>query len=130
MSPKTSATTPEVATPSSDGRYRISISPYYFFMLEIERWLKGRSLPEEAGSLLCAKLAEREVKRNEMLDFIAGRLNINRQQLIRGILDRTIAPDLSYTAEINTGTIGPETTNSDDPDYFDIDKIRDAQCGS
>jgi hypothetical protein len=83
--------------PNKHGRYYVNIPPYYLYMLAIEAWLKGRSLPEEAGSLLCSKLGEREGKRVEMLALLAERMGITPHALREGILAGTIAPDLSYT---------------------------------
>jgi len=81
--------------PNKHGRYYVNIPPYYLYILAIEAWLKGRSLPEEAGSLLCSKLGERENKRVEMLALLADRMGITPQALRDGILAGTIAPDLT-----------------------------------
>lgn len=78
--------------PNKEGRYWVNISPYYYYLTVIEAWLKQRSLPQEMGSLLCEKLEERETERLEMLDFMAQRLKLTREELIAGIVDGTIAP--------------------------------------
>jgi hypothetical protein len=83
--------------PNKHGRYYVNIPPYYLYMLAIEAWLKGRSLPEEAGSLLCSKLGEREGKRVEMLALLAERMGITPQALRDGIMNGSIATDLTYT---------------------------------
>lgn len=88
---------PNTSAPSKDGRYWVNVPPYYYFQLKIEAFLKGRSLPQEGGSLLCSKLGEREVKRGEMLVYIARQMGISTAELERGILNDTIAPDLSMT---------------------------------
>lgn len=87
------------ATPNKTGRYYVNIPPYYYFMLYIEAWLKGRSLPEEAGSLLCSKLQERAPKREEMIAQLALMVGITPEALRAAILAGTIATDLSVIAE-------------------------------
>ena len=81
--------------PNKHGRYYVNLPPYYLYMLAIEAWLKARSLPEEAGSLLCSKLGEREGKRVEMLTLLADRMGITPQALREGILNGSIATDLT-----------------------------------
>jgi hypothetical protein len=76
------------------GRYYANLSPYYFWMLVIEAWLKNRSLAEEAGSLLQAKLMERVGKRDEMLAVYAEQLKISKEELTKKILEGTIEPNL------------------------------------
>lgn len=83
--------------PNKQGRYYVNLPPYYLYMLAIEAWLKGRSLPEEAGSLLCSKLGEREGKRAEMLSLLADRMGVSQQALREGILNGSIATDLTET---------------------------------
>ena len=89
--------------PNNKGRYYANLSPYYFWLLTIEAWLKNRSLAEEAGSLLQAKLGERAAKRDEMLSLVADRLGMTRDRLQQQILDGTIAPELS-TSDADTDT--------------------------
>lgn len=84
---------PNTATASKDGRYWVNIPFYYFLQLKVEAWLKGRSLPQEGGSLLCAKLHQRKAEREEMLNLVASEMGITRDKLWRGIIDGTIEPN-------------------------------------
>lgn len=90
--------------PNNKGRYYANLSPYYFWLLTIEAWLKNRSLAEEAGSLLQAKLGERAAKRDEMLTLIADRLGTTKDRLQQQILDGTIAPELSELSNSDSDT--------------------------
>lgn len=85
------------AMPNKLNRYYANLSPYYYWMLVVEAWLKGRSLSEEAGSLLSATLYRRKNDREEMLTTVAGEMGITRDELWRGIIDGTIAPDLTIS---------------------------------
>lgn len=96
---------PSKPIPNSKGRYYANLSPYYFWLLTIEAWLKNRSLAEEAGSLLQAKLGERVAKRDEMLTLIADRLGTTKDRLQQQILDGTIAPELSDAVEEISGEV-------------------------
>jgi hypothetical protein len=78
-------------------------------MLVIEAWLKGRSLAEEGGSLLGAKLMEREPKRKEMLEMVAERLGVTYEALVKAILDETIAPNLETIPDNTPANITPNT---------------------
>lgn len=82
-------------SPSKDGRYWIHVPPYYWIMWRIEAWLKSDSLAKSGGSLFCAKLMERSTKRDEMLTLLAGQMGISKERLIEGILNETIAPNLT-----------------------------------
>lgn len=91
---------PNTATPNKDGRYWISIPYIYFLDLKVEAALKGRSIPQEGGNLLCAKLYQRKGDREEMLKLLAGEMGITRDQLWRGIIDGTIDPNsIPFMAE-------------------------------
>ena len=59
---------------------------WYYDLLKVEAWLKGRSLSDEASNLLCARLMQREEYRNKALDHLARKRGITREQLIRDIL--------------------------------------------
>lgn len=120
MSPKTATTDQptEGGSHNKDGRYRIKLPPFYYYILKVEAKLKGRSIPEEGGSLLSAFLSQREAKRNEMLDFNAAMMGISREQLIEGYLNDTIASDLTYT---NKGAVNPDSSE------FDIELVDDTQ---
>lgn len=84
---------PLLPTVNKAGRYYAKLSPIYFWALTVEAWLKNRSLAEEAGSLLSAKLMERTPKRDEMLNEIAARLDITKDELVAAIYAGTIASD-------------------------------------
>lgn len=88
--------------PNKAGRYYANLAPVYFWALTIEAWLKNRSLSEEAGSLLSAKLMEREDKRDRLLERVAIRLNMTVRDLEEAIYAGTIAPDDLTISESKT----------------------------
>jgi hypothetical protein len=65
---------------------------WYYDLLQVEAWIKNRSLSDEACNLLCARLMQRENYRNEALDHLARKRGITRQQLIDDILKGTAKP--------------------------------------
>lgn len=65
----------------SDRIYASGIGEYYRDALKIEAALKQRSEPIEAGSLLCAKLQEREEKRIKMVRYMAQKRGIEFEQM-------------------------------------------------
>jgi hypothetical protein len=77
-------------TPNKLNRYYANLSVYYYWLLVVEAWLKNRSLSEEAGSLLSAKLMQRKPEREEMLNAIATEMGITRDELWQGIIRGTI----------------------------------------
>lgn len=83
------------ANPSRFGRYYANLGLSHYEMLFVEAWLENRSLAEEAGSLLSAKLVQRKEERDEMLRKLARRMGITYDELWDGILDGTIAHDLT-----------------------------------
>jgi hypothetical protein len=93
-------------TPNKLNRYYANLSVYYYWMLVVEAWLKNRSLSEEAGSLLSAKLMERKAHREEMLMTIATEMGITRDELWQGIIRGTIGTsfltDTDETSETET----------------------------
>jgi hypothetical protein len=68
--------------------YASGIGEYYLDALKIEAALKQRTEPIEAGSLICAKLKEREDYRNKMVQYIADKRGLTyaemRDQLLAG----------------------------------------------
>ncbi len=63
---------------------------FYTDMLRIEAFLKGgRSLGEEACNLLCARLMQRAEIRDEMLDHLAMKRGVSREDLVLAILNGT-----------------------------------------
>lgn len=79
--------------PNKAGRYYANLSPVYLWALTLEAWLKNRSLSEEAGSLLCAKLMEREAARDRLLEKVAFRLGKTKTELEEAIYAGVIAAD-------------------------------------
>lgn len=104
---------PNPSNPNKKGRYYANLSPYYFWMLVIEAWLKNRSLSEEAGSLLQAKLMERGPKRAEQLGYYAERLKMTPVELEKAILNGEIDPTL------------PELSASEEPTESDAAETAD-----
>lgn len=62
---------------------------YYYDQLTIEAWLKGNTVAGEAKSLLCARLMQRKEYREEMIDWLARKRGVSRQELIDAILSGT-----------------------------------------
>jgi hypothetical protein len=93
------------ANPSKFNRYYANLGISHYWMLFVEAWLKNRSLAEEAGSLLAAKLVQRTQDRDEMLNRIARRMGISYDELWDGIIDGTIAPDLT---RVDPATVTPD----------------------
>lgn len=85
--------------PNRLNRYYANLSVYYYWMLVVEAWLKNRSLSEEAGSLLSAKLMQRKPEREEMLTTIATEMGITRDELWRGIIHGTIGTNFFASEE-------------------------------
>jgi hypothetical protein len=89
---------------SGTTRQRVMLSElgeYYSDLLVIEAKIKNRPVATEASSLLCAKLMERETSRNKMLDHLAWKRGVTRQEVIRLILSDKLGP-------INPADIPPE----------------------
>ena len=63
---------------------------FYADMLKLEAFLKGgRSLGEEACNLLCARLMQRAEVRDNMLNHLAMKRGISRDDLVLAILNGT-----------------------------------------
>jgi len=68
---------------------RLSVAPLgepYMDRLEIEKFLKDSSVPQEAASLLRAKLMEREDYRDKLLAELARKRGISFEQMRDDIL--------------------------------------------
>lgn len=59
---------------------------YYMDALKIEAFLKNNTIAGEAKSLICARLMQRKEYREEMLDWVARKRGVTRQELIDAIL--------------------------------------------
>lgn len=59
---------------------------YYMDALKIEAFLKNNTVAGEAKSLICARLMQRKDYREEMLDWVARKRGVTRQELIDAIL--------------------------------------------
>lgn len=59
---------------------------WYMDLLQVEAWIKGRSLSDEACNMLCTRLMQREEYRNKALDHLARKRGITREQLVEEIL--------------------------------------------
>lgn len=76
--------------PKPTDRQYVRLGPYYKEMLAVEAALKGRSLTEEGGSLLCAFLQQRTEKRNEMVRYLARRRGLSFEQMWDALLSGEI----------------------------------------
>jgi len=84
-----------MATRKEERSIRITIAvpgEYYWAMLNLEAWLKGRPIATEAPNLLGSILRNRTEERNNMLDFLAKGRGIGREELIHKILNGTVQP--------------------------------------
>ncbi len=59
---------------------------YYDDAWTIEAALKGRTKTAEGSSLLCAKLQERESRRNQMVQYLANKRNISFEEMWNQLL--------------------------------------------
>lgn len=75
--------------PKNMASERLQISKpgeYYMDALRLEAFLKNNTIAGEAKSLICARLMQRQDYRNEMLDWVARKRGVSRQELIDAIL--------------------------------------------
>jgi plasmid stability protein len=86
-----------MAPRDKDRQYASGMGEFYLDALAVEAALKQRSIAAEAGSLLCAKLQEREARRTAMVLYMANRRNISFNQMWSLLLGGEIptAEDLS-----------------------------------
>lgn len=82
------------------------LGEYYSDMLKVEAALQNRTLPQEASSLLCDMLQQRDEKRQRMVEHLAKKRGIPSdemwKQLVNGThkpIDQDEAEDL-YSEEI------------------------------
>ena len=62
------------------------LGEHYNDMLLIEAWIKDRSAPAEAQSLLCSALMRREAVRREIIERLAKKRGVTPASLISDIL--------------------------------------------
>lgn len=70
-----------MAPREKERQYASGMGEYYLDALAVEAALKKRSIAAEAGSLLCAKLQEREPRRTAMVQYMADRRGITFNQM-------------------------------------------------
>jgi plasmid stability protein len=68
------------------------IGEYYLDLLKVEAALKNRSMPQEASSLLCTILQQREEKRRRMVEHLARKRGISTDDMWRQLLDDSYVP--------------------------------------
>lgn len=76
-------------------RPRVTISDlgeYYYDLLVIEARLKNRTLANESNSLLCAKLMDRAPTRDKMLNHLAWKRGISKEEVIKLLLSGELGP--------------------------------------
>ena len=78
---------------------RLTIAPigeYYGDLLTIDSWINDRSKAQQASSLLCSKLQEREDRIRERVKYLANKRGISPDELWIQILKgkaKKIEPD-------------------------------------
>ena len=68
------------------------LGEHYNDMLQIEAWIKDRSAPAEAQSLLCSALMRREAVRNAIIERLAAKRGITPAELTAAILLGNASP--------------------------------------
>ena len=68
-------------------RIMVQIGEYYQDMLTIDAFIAGRTPSAQAGSLLGAKLQEREPKIKERLQYLATKKGVTVEELTASILN-------------------------------------------
>ncbi len=71
---------------ATDRFYIAPLGEYYDECLTVEAFIKKRTLANEGNSLLCAKLMEREQKRDKILARLAHKRSITPEQLWNDIV--------------------------------------------
>ncbi len=98
--------TPREKMPRATERQYISyLGEYYDDCWTIEAEIKGRAKTVEGASLLCAKLQEREEKRNKMVQYLADKRGIAFKEMWNQILTGKYEPlsneELAKISEID-----------------------------
>jgi hypothetical protein len=68
-------------------RIMIQLGEYYQDMLTLDAFIAGRTPSAQAGSLLGAKLQEREPKIKERLQYLANKRGVTVEELTASILN-------------------------------------------
>ena len=68
-------------------RIMVQIGEYYQDMLTLDAYITGRTQSAQAGSLLGAKLQEREPKIKERLQYLATKKGVTVEELTATILN-------------------------------------------
>jgi hypothetical protein len=68
-------------------RIMIQLGEYYQDLLTIDAFIAGRTPSAQAGSLLGAKLQEREPKIKERLQYLANKRGVTVEELTASILN-------------------------------------------
>lgn len=87
------------------------LGEHYTDLLKIEAWLKARSVPNEAQSLLCAMLMKREATRDDIIQRLAQKRGISQEQLVANILsDQEAHMSSAEYAELLSDAIESDST--------------------
>ena len=68
-------------------RFQIQLGEYYADLLKLDAWINGRTKSLQAGSLLGAKMQEREAKIFERIRYLAEKRGITFEDLRDQILN-------------------------------------------
>ncbi len=84
---------PDKPMPRATERQHVSyLGEYYDDCWTIEAELKGRTKTQEGASLLCAKLQEREDRRNKMVQYLADKRGVSFKEMWNLILTGKYEP--------------------------------------
>lgn len=76
----------------SDRIYVRHPGEFYYDELQVEAWIKGRTVSDEASNLLGARLMQRKEYRELILSALARKRGISPEELRDGILKGTAEP--------------------------------------
>jgi hypothetical protein len=100
-----SNSTNEEMPKATERQYISYVGEFYDDAWTVEAVLKGRTKTAEGASLFCAKLQEREDKRNRMVQYLADKRGITFKQMWMQILTGKYEPlsneELARIAEID-----------------------------
>lgn len=71
-------------------RIYIQLGEYYDDLLKLDSWINDRAVGNQAGSLICAKLQERESRIKERIKYLADKRGCSSEELIKQILNGEI----------------------------------------
>ena len=97
-------TMPRKAISKKDDRIQISgLGEYYEDLLTLDAWINGRSKSQQANSLLCAKLMEREARIKERVQYLAEKRGITYKemwvQILNGSAEKMQPEDATWIGE-------------------------------